>query len=50
MPKGTGFKKFAIRDIVEMANLINNRPKKEPQMEAPLEAYRSQGIALEELE
>jgi len=50
LPKGTDFKKITKRDIVEIANLINNRPRKRLEWKIPLEVYRSQGVALEGLE
>ena len=50
LPKGTDFKKLTKRDIVEIANLINNRPRKRLEWKTPLEVYRSQGVALEGLE
>ncbi|MBF1037562.1 MAG: IS30 family transposase [Candidatus Nanosynbacter sp.] len=50
LPKGTDFKKLTKRDIVEIANLINNRPRKRLKWKTPLEVYKSQGVALEGLE
>jgi transposase insI for insertion sequence element IS30B/C/D len=50
IPKGTDFKKLTKRDIVEIANLINNRPRKRLEWKTPLEVYRSPGVALEGLE
>ena len=46
MPKGTDFKKLTKRDIVEIANLINNRPRKRLEWKIPLEVYWSQNVAL----
>ena len=39
LPKGTDFKKLTKRDIVEIANLINNRPRKRLEWKTPLEVY-----------
>ncbi len=50
LPKGTDFKKLTKRDIVEIANLINNRPRKRLKWKTPLEVYKPQGVALEGLE
>lgn len=50
LPKGTDFKKLTKRDIVEITNLINNRPRKRLKWKTPLEVYKSQGVALEGLE
>ena len=50
LPKGTDFKKLTKRDIVEITNLINNRPRKRLEWKTPLEVYRSQSVALEGLE
>ena len=50
LPKGTDFKKLTKRDIVEITNLINNRPRKRLEWKTPLEVYKSQGVALEGLE
>ena len=50
LPKGTDFKKLTKRDIVEITNLINNRPRKRLEWKTPLEVYRSRSVALEGLE
>ena len=49
LPKGTDFKKLTKRDIVEITNLINNRPRKRLEWKTPLEVYRSRSVALEGL-
>lgn len=48
-PKGTDFKKLTQKDILRVTDLINNRPRKRLQWHTPLEVYKSQSVALEEL-